>query len=78
MTGDMTSTLNLAVPPNPSAPNLDNARLAALPNVVQCILNVVLGTSDGLLPGIPYRVPYPQSMPTQKTSPARGISSGVC
>jgi phospholipase C len=67
-----------AVPPNLSAPSLENARLATLPKIVQCIPNVVLGTSDGVLPGIPYRVHYPQSMPTQETSPVRGIASGVC
>jgi hypothetical protein len=62
----LTSTFNFAVPPNTSAPSLENARLAALPKIVQCIPNVVLGTSDGVLPGIPYRVPYPRAMPTQR------------
>lgn len=28
--------------------------------------------------GIPYRVPYPQAMPTQETSPARAVASGRC
>jgi phospholipase C len=78
VTGDMTSTFNFAVPPNLSAPRLENARLAALPKIAQCIPNFVLGTSDGVLPGIPYRVPYPQAMPTQETSPVRGIASGLC
>ncbi|MFV3543570.1 phospholipase, partial [Mycobacterium tuberculosis] len=27
---------------------------------------------------IPYRVPFPQSMPTQETAPTRGIPSGLC
>lgn len=28
--------------------------------------------------GIPYRVPDPQIMPTQETTPTRGIPSGPC
>ena len=74
--GDMTSTFNFAVPPNPSKPNLDHPRLAALPKLPQCVPNVVLGST--VKTSIPYRVPYPQSMPTQETSPARGIPSGHC
>jgi phospholipase C len=75
VTGDMTSTFNFAVPPNPSRPNLDYPGLRALSKVPQCIPNVALGTAHL---GIPYRVPYPQAMPTQETSPARGIPSGLC
>ncbi len=84
--GDMTSTFNFAVPPNPSPPNLGHPVLGALPKLPQCIPNVVLGTI-GLNPNpvtgeiaeaIPYRVPYPQTMPTQETAPARGIPSGLC
>jgi phospholipase C len=47
-------------------------------DVAANIPNVVLGTTDGALPSIPYRVPFPQTLPTQETSPVRGIPSGVC
>lgn len=43
-----------------------------------CVPNFVLGTSDGLLPGTLYEVPYPQAMRPQETSPVRGIASGLC
>lgn len=76
--GDMTSTFNFATPPNPSRPNLSHPLLAAVPKLPQCIPNVVLGTSDGTCPAIPYRVPYPQSMPGQESTPVRGIPSGLC
>ncbi|HTQ19174.1 phospholipase C [Mycobacterium sp.] len=76
--GDMTSTFNFAVPPDPSQPKLTNPNLAAVPKLPQCIPNVVLGTTDGALPSIPYRVPYPQTIPMQETSPVRGIPSGLC
>ncbi|WP_192931440.1 hypothetical protein [Mycobacterium tuberculosis] len=51
---------------------------AVQPKLPQCIPNVVLGTTDGALPSIPYRVPYPQVMPTQETTPVRGTPSGLC
>lgn len=76
--GDMTSAFNFATPPNPTKPNLSHPLLAAVPKLPQCIPNVVLGTTDGALPAIPYRVPYPQVMPTQESSPVRGIPSGIC
>ena len=75
VTGDMTSTFNFSVPPNSSKPNLDHPFLAALPKLSQCIPSVVTGY---LGKGRPYRVPYPQTMPTQETAPTRGIPSGVC
>ncbi|COX45845.1 membrane-associated phospholipase C 2 plcB [Mycobacterium tuberculosis] len=74
--GDMTSTFNFAAPPNPSKPNLDHPRLNALPKSPQCVPNAVLGTVTKT--AIPYRVPFPQSMPTQETAPTRGIPSGLC
>ncbi|BBX97123.1 phospholipase [Mycobacterium lacus] len=76
--GDMTSAFNFAVPPKASRPNLSHPLLAAVPKLPQCIPNVVLGTTDGALPSLPYRVPFPQSMPTQETGPTRGIPSGLC
>ncbi|MGS7457080.1 hypothetical protein ACT3J6_20930, partial [Mycobacterium tuberculosis] len=74
-TGDMTSTFNFAVPPNSSWPNLDYPGLHALSTVPQCVPNAALGTINR---GIPYRVPDPQIMPTQETTPTRGIPSGPC
>jgi phospholipase C len=74
--GDMTSTFNFAAPPNPSKPNLDHPRLQSLPKLPQCIPNVVLGST--VKASIPYRVPFPQMMPSQETTPARGIPSGLC
>jgi phospholipase C len=75
VTGDMTSAFNFAVPPNPSPPNLDHPSLNMVSKYPQCIPNVALGTFQY---GVPYRVPYPQTMPTQETSPGRGIPSGLC
>jgi phospholipase C len=78
VTGDMTSTFNFAVPPNPSRPNLDHPVTAAIRTLPQCVPNGVLGSLGPAATGIPYRVPYPQVMPTQETSPSRGIPSGPC
>ncbi|OQZ87972.1 phospholipase [Mycobacterium alsense] len=74
--GDMTTAFNFAVPPNSSKPNLEHPRLAALPKLPQCVPNAILGST--LKTSIPYRVPYPQTMPTQETAPARGTPSGIC
>jgi phospholipase C len=75
VTGDMTSTFNFSVPPNPSKPNLDHPLLVALPKLSECIPSVV---PSYLGYGRAYRVPYPQTMPTQETTPVRGIFSGLC
>ncbi|MCV6987018.1 phospholipase C [Mycobacterium shinjukuense] len=75
VTGDMTSAFNFAVPPNSSRPNLDYPGLHALSMVPQCVPNAALWIVDR---GIPYRVPYPQTMPSQETTPTRGIPSGLC
>ncbi len=74
--GDMTSAFNFGVAPNLTKPNLDHPRLRALQTFAQCVPNVVLGST--IKDSIPYRVPYPQVMPTQETSPARGTPSGLC
>ncbi|BBZ39501.1 phospholipase C [Mycobacterium conspicuum] len=75
VTGDMTSTFNFSVPPNSSKPNLDQPFLRALPKLSQCVTSIVPAY---LGDGRPYRVPYPQTMPTQETTPVRGIPSGAC
>jgi phospholipase C len=72
VTGDMTSASNFAAPPNPSRPKLDHPLLGALSKMPQCAPNVLLGN---LQLSIPYRVPYPQTMPSQETTPTRGIPS---
>jgi phospholipase C len=74
--GDMTSAFNFAVPPNPSRPNLDHPVLASIPKFPQCIPNVILGST--VKASIPYKVPYPQTMPIQETAPVRGTPSGLC
>lgn len=81
----MTSAFNFAVSANPSRPSLNHPVLDALPKLPQCVPNVWLGTV-GLDPnpytgspqGIPYRVPFPQAMPAQETTPTRGIPSSLC
>ncbi|ETZ96627.1 phospholipase C 2 domain protein [Mycobacterium kansasii 824] len=70
----MTSAFNFAAPPDPSRPNLDHPA-RQLPKVANCVPNVVLGF---LNEGLPYRVPYPQTMPVQESGPVRGIPSGIC
>jgi phospholipase C len=72
----MTSAFNFAVPPNPAKPNLEHPLLAAVPKLGQCLPNVVLGSTVNT--SIPYRVPYPQTMPSQETAPVRGTPSGLC
>ena len=74
VTRDMTSAFNFAAPPDPSPPNLDHPT-RELTKLSQCVPNVVLGT---LGQGLPYRVPYPQTMPVQEATPVRGIPSGLC
>ncbi|ACC41983.1 MULTISPECIES: phospholipase C [Mycobacterium ulcerans group] len=75
VTGDMTSTFNFAVPPNASPPNLDHPALKAVPQQVQCVPDTVTVFTKTVPP---YRVPFPQVMPSQETSPTRGIPSGPC
>lgn len=78
VTGDMTSAFNFAAPPNMTRPNLDIPALAAAKTLPQCVPNGALGSLGGAATSIPYRVPYPQVMPTQETSPTRGTPSGPC
>ncbi|VBA41639.1 Phospholipase C 1 [Mycobacterium attenuatum] len=78
VTGDMTSTFNFAVPPNTSSPDLGHPALNTLTRIPQCVPDGVLGSLSGQARAIPYRVPYPQVMPTQETSPIRGTPSGLC
>jgi phospholipase C len=74
--GDFTTAFNFAVPPNASRPNLDHPVLAAIPKLPQCVPNAVLGST--VKTSIPYRVPFPQAMPSQETAPVRGVPSGPC
>ncbi|QUR69837.1 phospholipase [Mycobacterium spongiae] len=75
VTGDMTSTFNFAAPPNASTPFLNHPLLKAVPQQVQCVPDTAT-TLAKLTP--PYRVPFPQVMPTQETTPVRGTPSGPC
>ncbi|WP_204079210.1 phospholipase C [Mycobacterium riyadhense] len=75
--GDMTTAFNFAVPPNPSPPNLNHPVVGELSKLPQCIPNVVLGSVTPQY-GLPYRVPYPQTMPAQETTPVRQMPSGAC
>ncbi len=72
----MTTAFNFAAPPNPSRPDLEHPVLAAIPKLPQCVPNAILGSTVNT--SIPYRVPYPQTMPTQESGPARGTPSGIC
>ena len=74
VTGDMTSAFNFAAAPDPSRPDLGNPVLRALPGLPLCAPNAALGTVNL---GLPYQVPYPQTMPVQDTKPSRGTPSGV-
>ncbi|WP_099288732.1 phospholipase C [Mycobacterium persicum] len=76
VTGDMTSTFNFVVPPNPSPPNLDQSK-RVLPELAQCGLGALAIAGIYRL-NPPYRVPYPQIMPGQELTPTRGTPSGVC
>ncbi|QUR68086.1 phospholipase C [Mycobacterium spongiae] len=75
VTGDMTSAFNFASPPNPSVPFLNHPILKAVPQQVQCVPDTVTLLAKA---NPPYRVPFPQIMPTQETTPARGTPSGPC
>ncbi|OBK26833.1 phospholipase [Mycobacterium asiaticum] len=76
VTKDMTSTFNFAVPPNPSPPNLNQSK-QLLPQLAQCGLGT-LAVAGIFRLNPPYRVPYPQAMPTQEATPTRGTPSGLC
>jgi phospholipase C len=73
VTGDMTSAFNFAATPDSSRPDLGNPVLRALPGLPLCAPNAALGTVNM---GLPYQVPYPQTMPVQETTPSRGTPSG--
>ena len=73
--GDLTSAFNFTAPPNPTRPDLGQPILRMLPKLPQCVPNAFLGN---LQLGVPYPVPYPQTMPGQATTPARGTPSGPC
>ncbi|BBX76198.1 hypothetical protein MSHI_41040 [Mycobacterium shinjukuense] len=60
--------------PNLSRPNLDHPLLNAVRKSAAMRAHAVLGTMTKT--AIPYRVPYPQTMPTQETTPTRGIPNG--
>lgn len=65
VTGDMTNAFDFGSV-DASHPNLGTPVLTALPKLPQCVPNVVLGTAGV---GIPYPVPFPQTMPVQESGP---------
>jgi phospholipase C len=68
VTGDLTSALALANPPNTSVPALPTTSLGDTSVAEQAVLNALAGTLDV---GIPYPLPTINSMPAQETTPAR-------
>jgi phospholipase C len=68
VTGDLTSALALANPPNPSVPALPATSLGDTSVAEQAVLNALAGTLDV---GIPYPLPKTNSMPSQETTPNR-------
>ena len=68
VTGDMTSALALANPPNTSVPSLPATSLGDTTVAEQAVLNALAGTLDV---GIPYPLPTTNSMPSQETTPNR-------
>ena len=67
-TGDMTSALALANPPNTSVPPLPATSLGDTTVAEEAVLNALAGTLDV---GIPYPLPGTNSMPSQETTPNR-------
>ena len=72
--GDMTSAFNFAANPDPSKPNWGKPVLKSLPGLPLCVPNAALGSVNQ---GIAYKVPYPQTMPTQESTPVRRTPSGA-
>jgi phospholipase C len=67
-TGDLTSALALARPPDPAVPALPQTSLGELSVAEQAVLDALAGTLDV---GIPYPVPDANSMPAQAAAPPR-------
>jgi phospholipase C len=68
VTGNLTSALALANPPNTSVPSLPATSLGETSVAEQAVLNALAGTLDV---GIPYPLPTTNSMPSQETTPNR-------
>ena len=68
VTGDMTSALALANPPNTSVPPLPATSLGDTTVAEEAVLHALAGTLDV---GIPYPLPTTNSMPSQETTPNR-------
>jgi phospholipase C len=68
VTGDMTTALALARPPNTSVPNLPATSLGDTEVAEQAVINALAGTEDV---GIAYPAPTSNKMPKQETSPRR-------
>jgi phospholipase C len=68
VTGDLTSALSLARPPDTTVPPLPEASLGDLKVTEQAVLDAIAGTLDA---GIPYPLPATNSMPSQEPGPPR-------
>jgi phospholipase C len=68
VTGDLTSALALANPPDTSVPALPATSLGDTTVAEQAVLNALAGTLDV---GIPYPLPTTNSMPSQEATPHR-------
>jgi phospholipase C len=68
VTGDMTTALALARPPDTRVPPLPEASLGDVKVAEQAVLNAIAGTFDA---GIPYPIPKTNSMPAQEPGPPR-------
>jgi phospholipase C len=68
VTGDLTSALSLARPPDTTVPPLPEASLGDLKVTEQAVLDAIAGTLDA---GIPYPLPATNSMPSQEPAPPR-------
>jgi phospholipase C len=68
VTGDMTTALALAKPPNTSVPNLPATSLGDTEVAEQAVINALAGTEDV---GIAYPPPTANKMPKQESSPRR-------
>jgi len=67
-TGDLTRSLDLVNPPDPSVPTLPATSLGDTSVAEQAVINALAGTEDY---GIPYPLPSSNSMPSQEKSPKR-------
>jgi phospholipase C len=74
VTGDLTSSLNLASPADPAVPALPSTSLTDPRTTRECAPGVVVGTATS---GPNYPLPPTQTMPGQESGPSPGRPSGL-